>query len=406
MKEYKKLKEPLQTLVKQIVNITQRYNAEAFLVGGPLRDLLMTKGKSKNILTDLDIAVTNSYYEIGKDLAKTLKTEVIHYPQFMTMTLQCPHLRIDVAQTRKEYYSRPAVLPQVSPASIEEDLKRRDFTINAMALKLTKKPPYPIIDLFNGQKDLKSGIIRILHTSSFSDDPTRIFRAIRFAVRLGFEIEPMTKLLMKKAIFNNQINLLSGERILHELKMILKEKEATRMLKTLQKYGIIKNVFGVQLPKKFFQESQLLDKFQDSEAKLSHLFAYLPESTWSRFPLTNKIKDCATAIKKFSQLRKSLMRAKSASRIYQILSSLPKSTLETLSIIEKKPIREKIKLYLEKYSKVKFHISGKLLQSLQIPSGPIYRKILENLRYQILDGKVKNKEQEIEYVRSLIKCQI
>ncbi|MCX7785179.1 MAG: hypothetical protein N2201_02985 [candidate division WOR-3 bacterium] len=406
MKEFRELNEPLQSLVKQIVTVCQRYNAEAFLVGGPLRDLLMKKGKSSPTITDLDIAVTKSYYNIGRDLAKKLKAKVIHYPQFMTLTLQCPMLRIDIAQTRKEYYPQPAVLPQVSPASIEEDLKRRDFTINAMALKLTKKPPYPIIDLFNGQRDLKASIIRILHTSSFIDDPTRIFRAIRFAVRFNFKIEPITKLLMKKAIFDNRINLLSGERILYELKMILQEKKATEILKTLQQFKIIENVFGVQLPKKFFQESQILDDFTDIDAKLSHLFAYLPEPTWSRFPLTLEVKNCAKAIKNFSQVRKRLARTRLPSQIYQILSSLPKPALKILSLVEKKVISNKIKLFLEKYSKIKIYTSGKLLQSMQIPPGPIYRKILAGLRTQVLDGKIKGQKQEIDYIKTLLKCQI
>ncbi len=403
MNAIKKIPQPLQSLVPLIVSISQRYNAEAFLVGGPLRDLLMAKTKLLTRAIDFDIAVTNSYQEIGRDLAAKLKAQVIHYSQFMTMTLQCPQLRIDIAQTRKEYYAQPAVLPQVSPASIEEDLKRRDFTINAMALKLMPQPPYPIIDLFDGQNDIKQKQIRVLHPNSFIDDPTRIFRAIRFGVRFGFKLEPTTKLLMKKSIEDNLINLLSGERILYELKMILGEKKATEMLKILQQYKMIERVWGIQLPKRFFQESRLLDDFSDIDAKLGHLFAYFPESTWSQFPLTNEVKDCAQAIKKFPSLRKSLIRAKLPSRIYQILSPLPKSALNILSLIEKDTISAKIKLYREKYSVLKIHTTGATLKSMKIPPGPIYTKILNSLKYSVLDGKIRTKNEEIKYIKSLIR---
>lgn len=403
MNVLKRIPQPLQSLVPLIVSISQRYNAEAFLVGGPLRDLLMTKTKLLTRAIDFDIAVTNSYQKIGRDLAAKLKAQIIHYPQFMTMTLQCPQLRIDIAQTRKEYYAQPAVLPQVSSASIEEDLKRRDFTINAMALKLMPQPPYPIIDLFNGQKDIKQKQIRVLHPNSFIDDPTRIFRAIRFGVRFNFKLEPITKLLMKKSIEDNLINLLSGERILYELKMILGEKKATEMLKILQQYKMIERVWGIKLPKRFFQESRLLDDFSDIDAKLGHLFAYFPESTWSQFPLTNEVKDCAQTIKKFPSLRKSLIRAKLPSRIYKILSPLPKSALNILSLIEEDAINAKIKLFRKKYSVLKIHTTGATLKSMKIPPGPIYTKILNSLKYSVLDGKIKTKNEEIKYIKSLIK---
>lgn len=403
MNALKRIPQPLQSLVPLIVSISQRYNAEAFLVGGPLRDLLMTKTKLLTRAIDFDIAVTNSYQKIGRDLAAKLKAQITHYPQFMTMTLQCPQLRIDIAQTRKEYYAQPAVLPQVSSASIEEDLKRRDFTINAMALKLMPQPPYPIIDLFNGQKDIKQKQIRVLHPNSFIDDPTRIFRAIRFGVRFNFKLEPITKLLMKKSIEDNLINLLSGERILYELKMILGEKKATEMLKILQQYKMIERVWGIKLPKRFFQESRLLDDFSDIDAKLGHLFAYFPESTWSQFPLTNEVKDCAQTIKKFPSLRKSLIRAKLPSRIYKILSPLPKSALNILSLIEEDAINAKIKLFRKKYSVLKIHTTGATLKSMKIPPGPIYTKILNSLKYSVLDGKIKTKNEEIKYIKSLIK---
>lgn len=380
-----------------------KYNTRIFLVGGPVRDILMATGYRRLAIgdfEDLDIAVEKDYQAVGEELAKKLKAEIIRYPQFMTMTLKLKEgAHIDIAQTREEVYYKPAVLPKVYPSTIIKDLKRRDFTINAMAMELKRSTvnrwPPAVLDPFNGQRDLKQKLIRILHDKSFIDDPTRIFRAVRFATRFDFKIEPKTKTLMQTAIKQNHLKLLSGERILYELKLIMNEQKSLEILRSLQYYKTISGLYSIKLPKKFFAEHKRLT---NSKFKLIHFFSYIPESLWSKYPLEKEITEGAKTIKEFSKYRSKLIKAKTPSEVYKLLKPLSKIGLEILAGIETKQLKDKIKSYLEIYTKTKIFTNGKLLQGLKIPPGETYSKILNELLYRKLDGRLKTKQDEIDYI--------
>lgn len=388
------MEKSIKDIVRLINQINQKYHTRVFLVGGSVRDLVMLKQKRLDFTKDLDIAVENHHTGIGLDLAHKLHARIIHYPQFMTMTLQIgDKAHIDIAQTRKEIYSKPAALPKVQPASIREDLYRRDFTVNAMAMQITGQPPYPMLDPFNGQKDLKLKLIRVLHPKSFIDDPTRIFRAIRFATRFNFKIEKKTAHLLKYAVKKDLLKLLSGERILYELQMINKEKRNTAILKKLQQTGIIKNLFGIVLTQKFFLNNALLE----SDKKLIYLFSHISKSKLSKYPLTKTTTDAVRALRRFSEYRSNLIKAKKPSEIYTVLNPLSQTALEILSVTQPKPVRDKIKLYLNKYSKVKIFTTGKSLASLKIEPGPKYTKIMKELLNLKLDGQIKTRSAEIKY---------
>lgn len=390
----------IKVILSQLRDFANQYNTRIFIVGGPVRDMIMSKKKSLIIGQDLDIAVENNFSEIGESLAKELNAKIIRYPQFMTMTIELKDSsHIDIAQTREEIYHKPAVLPRVLPALIDIDLNRRDFTINAIAMEIKSKPPYPIIDPFNGRKDLKEKKIRVLHQQSFVDDPTRIFRAIRFATRLGFKIEPKTEALMRSAIKHGYLKLLSGERILYELKLIMNEKKSIDILKSLQSCNIISNLFNVKLPKKFFIEQKNL---ADGNLKLIHFFSIIPESLWSKYPLLKDIVGSAKHLKEFPKYRNKLAKAIKPNQIYKILKAFDKPALEVLKYTEKEPIRIKVKNYLNKYSKVKIFTTGDMLKSLNIKPGPCYAKIMNELLYQKLDKKIKNKNDEMDYLKILI----
>jgi tRNA nucleotidyltransferase/poly(A) polymerase len=312
----------------------------------------------------------------------------------MTMTLMLKDSsHIDIAQTREESYPKPAMLPRVYPALITEDLRRRDFTINAMAMDILSSK---IIDPFYGRKDIKEGVIRILHKQSFIDDPTRIFRAIRFAKRMGFDIEPKTEALMKTAIRQGHLKLLSGERILYELKLIMNEQKSIDMLKSLQYYNIISNLFEIKLSEKFFTEQK---KLVDDHLKLIHLFSFIPEPLWPKYPLVRETMEGAKTIRGFSKFRIRLLKAKASSEIYKILKPLSKTGLEILSILEKNTVKSKIKLFLTKYTKVKIFANGKILQEFNIPPGEKYSKIFNELLYLKLDKKIKTRADELKHIK-------
>lgn len=384
----------IKVILNRLRDLANKHNTRIFIIGGPVRDMIMAKKKSLAIGQDLDIAVENNFSEIGEKLAKELNAKIIRYPQFMTMTLTLKDTsHIDIAQTREEVYLRPAILPRVLPATINEDLKRRDFTINAMAMDILSSK---ITDPFYGRKDIKEGVIRILHKQSFIDDPTRIFRAIRFATRLGFKIEPKTESLMKSVIKNGYLKLLSGERILYELKLIMKEEKSFTMLKLLQYYNITSNFFGKRLPEKFFAEQR---KLTNDQQKLTHLFSFIPENIRVKYPLLKETTEAARTVREFTKYRTRLIKANVPSEIYKILRPLSKTGLAVLSVIEKKTINNKIKSYLAEYTKVKIFTNGKILQEFNMPPGEKYSKIFNELLYLKLDNKIKTRADELNYIK-------
>jgi tRNA nucleotidyltransferase/poly(A) polymerase len=325
-----------------------------------------------------------------------------HHPYFMTMNLQLKDgSHIDIAQARSERYPKPAILPKVSPAKIEEDLKRRDFSINAIAMEITAKPPYPIYDPFDGRGDLDKKLIRVLHPKSFIDDPTRIFRAIRFATRFKLKIEPQTKSLMQEVIKNNLLKLLSKERILNEIKLMLAEQKHTENIRYLQNYGIIANLFDLNLPKRFFGNNDKLTAYENDikKMRLIHFLSYLPISHWRKYPLTTEIVESTYALIKFSKIRGHLAKAKKPSEIYKILKPLPIIVLEILSSIESQAIKEKVKKYLNEYSKIAIYTNGNVLRSMKIQQGQLYTQILKQILYEKLDGRIKTKQDEINYIK-------
>ena len=187
-------------------------NIRAWAVGGCVRDWQLRRDTS-----DIDIAVEGEAAVLAAHLASALGAIITVHGRFGTASAQCGGLRVDFARARKETYSRHAALPVVSPAPIAEDLLRRDFSVNAIAYSIMPDNFGAYLDRFNGLADIKSGVVRVLHSTSFQDDPTRLFRACRFAGRFGWRIEDETARLFTAAVKGNYPALLSRERLRNEL---------------------------------------------------------------------------------------------------------------------------------------------------------------------------------------------
>lgn len=207
------------TLLREVGLKAGSLGCRAYLVGGSVRDIIL--GRSH---IDIDITVEGDAIKLGKAIAKDTGAAITVYKSFGTCTLAFKDgSKIDLASARCETYKRPGAMPTTKPSTLKEDLKRRDFTINAIAASVMAKDFGEVYDFFSGIGDLKSGIIRTMHSKSFTDDPTRILRARRFAARFGFKIEPKTDLLMKKALINRALDTVSPGRIQKELILISKE---------------------------------------------------------------------------------------------------------------------------------------------------------------------------------------
>ncbi len=211
--------------------------APLYVVGGAVRDLL--RGVDP---VDLDLAVEGDAPETAAQLAERLGGEVVVHDRFGTALLRSPSVSADLATTRTERYERPGALPQVRPAGLEEDLARRDFTVNAMAVGLSGAHLGHLHDPHGGRRDLRAGAIRVLHDASFVDDPTRLLRAVRYESRLGAVLEPDSERLARHAAASGAPATVSGPRIRDELLDLLAEPGALESVARLGELGIARGL--------------------------------------------------------------------------------------------------------------------------------------------------------------------
>ena len=223
-------------LLTQIGRLADERGVSVYLVGGVVRDLLL---KREN--WDLDLTVEGDGIAFARLVADRYGAGLAVFERFATARLAFPDgLKMDIATTRQESYAQPALLPTVQPASIEEDLSRRDFTINAMAVQLNPRQFGRLLDPWEGQRDLQARTIRVLHAGSFQDDPTRIFRAVRFEQRFGFRLERTTVRLLAQAASRNLIQRLSGPRLQNEILLLFAERDPVRAIARLEQLKLLR----------------------------------------------------------------------------------------------------------------------------------------------------------------------
>jgi tRNA nucleotidyltransferase (CCA-adding enzyme) len=220
-----------------IVAIDEPYEG-VYLVGGTVRDILLGE---RNF--DVDVVVEGDAIALARAVADKLGGRVRAHKKFGTaVVLYGDDERLDLVTARSETYDAPAVLPTVAPGTIQEDLHRRDFTINAMAVSLKGENLGELVDPFEGRADLEAGRIRVLHDRSFIDDPTRILRAIRYEDRYGFRMDEHTVALARECIATGHVGDLSGARLRDELMALLEEGDVSHAIPRLAELGAEKEV--------------------------------------------------------------------------------------------------------------------------------------------------------------------
>lgn len=222
-------------IVHEAARLADQSHQGIVLVGGVVRDLLLGR-----TIRELDLMIDPPVRPIVEELARFANSKVVAHDTFHTFTLLLPFgSKLDIVTAREETYRAPAALPDVFPSTIPHDLKRRDFTINAMAIWMNQNRYGELLDPFDGESDLRKKTIRVLHGMSFVDDPTRICRAARFAGRFGFSVGSETEALIGKAIKAQIPSHLTPVRRRHEFEAILKEDNPVPALKLLNKWGMI-----------------------------------------------------------------------------------------------------------------------------------------------------------------------
>lgn len=364
-----------------------------------MRDWLLGMGSP-----DIDIAVESGMPQVGEVLARELDGRFVYYSRFMTGTILeptacanfCTH--IDIAQTRSEAYARPAALPVVRPAGIEEDLARRDFTVNAMALELTPGAFGRLLDPLCGQSDLRRRIVRVLHERSFVDDPTRIFRALRFAVRLGARIEPATRGLMRVAVADRVASLLSPQRVLDELRSFCEERGAGLLFKRLLREKVLESVWDWRAPERLLPGLRaLVRRRAGSRMLFVFLLSCLPVT--ERFPIQKSERAAAAAVADFEGLRMAVARCRRMSSLHRLLRGFPDLALRVLAITEPGLLGKRLGDYLVLRQKSKPLVTQADLRAMGMESGRAYGRLLELLVAARMDGRVRTREGELEIAR-------
>lgn len=232
------LPKDVQELLKRVGAEADRSEARVYLVGGVVRDLLLEQASS-----DIDIVVEGDGFAFARKLARKLKAEAVFHERFRTAALAVSDgMVLDVVTARRETYAHPGALPDIVPATMKEDLLRRDFTINALAVGLNADNFGVLRDDVQGAEDLESKLIRVMHERSFIDDPTRILRAARYAVRFGFQFDALTQDLLDQAVDQDVFKTLTPARYFLEFRRILEEKDPLPPLDLLMAWGAVRYV--------------------------------------------------------------------------------------------------------------------------------------------------------------------
>jgi tRNA nucleotidyltransferase (CCA-adding enzyme) len=336
------------------------------------------------------------------------------------LAIDLKHLpdHIDFATARNEFYEHPTALPTVYNSSIKLDLGRRDFTINTLAIQLSPSAATGrLLDFFGGESDLRAGLIRVLHSLSYIDDPTRILRAVRFEQRLGFTIESRTAELIESA--KPMLGRITGERLRNELTLLLRENQPEKGLLNLQARGILQSIFpAFILPAGIssqFQQARTADlTWVGDPIEIADLYWHLIASNVSQADLpsfcdrlmfgatvTNSM---AAACQLATGGQQKLTEAIKPSLISQYLSPMPAIALVIgwLRITDVET-REQIQNYWLEWRHIQPVTNGNTLRDMGLPPGPRYSIILKRLRDAWLDGEVANAAEEKNLLQALLK---
>ena len=414
-----RLPDNIEKLLKNIGKIADEAGVNAYAVGGFVRDLLLGY---ENF--DVDIVIEGDGIAFANKFGKKFKAKVKSHQRFGTAVVIMPDgFRLDVATARTEYYEYPTALPTVELSSIKKDLYRRDFTINTLAIKLNSNDYGNLIDFFGGQRDIKEKAIRALHNLSFVEDPTRVFRAIRFEQRFNFKIGKHTQNLVKTAVKMELFHKLSGKRVFNEMKLIFEEAEPVKALSRMSELDLLKFVH----PKITFKDesARLFEKIREAIAWFDLLFLDIAIEKWLIYfmGLINGLgrKDVEEICKRLTIPEKSakkLIEAKEnaetvlsefqrhttpqPSRIHRLLHTLSVETIVFMMAKAKEKMAKKyISLYLTELRKISLSITGRDLIKIGVKQGPKFRTILEKAFEKKMNGILKTKKDELKFVKGL-----
>ncbi len=416
-----RLPRAIVALLQLAGQVAQDTGVEVYAVGGFVRDMLLGIPND-----DIDLVVEGDGVAFAHALGERLQARVRPHLKFRTAVLILPSgQKIDVATARLEYYEYPAALPIVELSSLKMDLYRRDFSINTLAVHLCPPTFGRLVDFFGGQQDIKDGIIRVLHSLSFVEDPTRIIRAIRFEQRFQFKIGSQTERLIKNAVRLNIFQRLSGARIRHELRLLAEDSAPVDALVRMRDLGLLQEIS----PLLHFPQTKeaLLEEIEKVITWYKLLFRREAPDIWIVYflglvsgfdahqvlALTARLQFPPRRVELVESTRKQLrftamqlaQWARNNGRpadLYEILSPLSlEGMLYTMARQRKEELRKAVSQYLTHLQDVQIAVSGRDIAALGLPPGPHYSAILRAVKRAVLNAEVATREEQLALARRL-----
>ena len=362
-----------------------------YLVGGTVRDLLLEHSPM-----DLDLSVEGGTSETPDRLADMLGGEVESRSEFGTAKLSVRDVELDLVAARREIYRSPGALPAVSPGDILDDLARRDFSANAMAVSLRPDEWGRLLDPHGGREDLSSRVLRVHHDASFVDDATRILRAVRYVTRLGLGLEPNTATLLRRDL--HHLDGISGDRVRHELVRMLEDDTALRALGLARELGVLAAVHPAldAAPERLDRLSAATEGLVVFAALTYGAEASLLQSLVRRLNMdsewTRVVRDTASAGAAIPVLASPDIRA---SRIHSALRRIHPIAIQGCAMATEDDVAiGAMERYLSELRYVAPTLNGSDIMALGVPEGPLVGEALEALLNARLDGEVLTREDE------------
>ena len=431
-------------LFNALRRLVSSQSIRVYLVGGPVRDLLLNSP-----LKDLDFVVVGKAPEVAGWLAEQSGGRVVTHPRFGTATVILDEARVDLVTARREVYPRPGSLPQVFPGSIDEDLARRDFSVNALAWQLTEDSSV-ILDRHCGLEDLRRGLIRTLHSKSFTDDPTRLLRAVRYEQRLAFQLEEATAAQVQTAVAQAATDTVSGDRLRHELARILEEERPGDILRRASDLGILTAIHpalgGAEYLSRWSALVAGVGEWQ-AEGSVENATGIGPETELEREPLPiellpiellpiepltwlaalayprsagdgeglirrlNMPRPWAQVVRdtiKLRDLETEIAFDKPApSRLCHILDGMaPEATSVVAGLTELPTVSRSLRRYWVEYRQITPALRGRDLLAMGVSAGPAVGNLLAELRTARLDGMATTEAEERRWVQKQLNADI
>lgn len=401
-------------LLRRLGDIGEELKTVVFAVGGFVRDMLLGAPHP-----DLDLLVEGDGILFAERIQQAVGGRLRVHQEFSTASLALPHRKIDVASARSEYYPAPASLPAVEHSSVKDDLYRRDFTINAMAIQLNPGQFGDLLDFFGGKADLEQGLIRALHNLSFVDDPTRIFRAVRFESRYNFVMEPQTEQLARQALAADIASRLTGERVRDQLVLVLSDRNPIKGIERLADLDLLRRLdAGLNADP---DTMAILAKVRDNAAMMAHWLGDPNFPPWTAYfiPLLRDLREQAlgtlcAGLRLSTPDREAvittLTRALdvvpalhsdaplSPGRVWELLRPLPAvSLLYLMATVTDPQAQERLRNFLTAYRRVQLEVRGHDLVEAGCAAGPLMGEALHATLIAKLDGLVAGKQAELDY---------